>query len=90
MSVASKTPTLDRRRRPAGLRNLSTGQLKELAADGGLRFRPMTLLHRLIEHDSRPSQHETAGLNAPQLVNAEQGALDRRDLRLKSTLASAS
>ena len=33
MSVPSKTPLLDRVRTPADLRNLSTEQLKELAAE---------------------------------------------------------
>ncbi len=38
--------------------------------DRGLKFRPMTLPDRLIDHDSQPRQYEEAGLNAPQIVAA--------------------
>jgi 1-deoxy-D-xylulose-5-phosphate synthase len=47
--------------------------------DRGLKFRPMTLPDRLIDHDSQPRQYEKARLNAPQIVAAVLGALDRRD-----------
>jgi 1-deoxy-D-xylulose-5-phosphate synthase len=36
--------------------------------DGGLRFRPMVLPDRFIDHDSPQVQYDEAGLNAPQIV----------------------
>jgi 1-deoxy-D-xylulose-5-phosphate synthase len=36
--------------------------------DKGLRFRPMTLPDRLIEHDAPMKQYDEAGLNAAQIV----------------------
>ncbi len=58
--------------------------------DGRLRVRPMTLPDRLIDHDSQPRQYEAAGLNAPQIVAAVLGALDRSETLRKPTLAHTS
>jgi 1-deoxy-D-xylulose-5-phosphate synthase len=58
--------------------------------DGRLRVRPMTLPDRLIDHDSQPRQYEAAGLNAPQIVAAVLGALDRSETLRKPTLARTS
>ena len=38
--------------------------------DGGLKFRPMCLPDRYIDHDSPKKQYDEAGLNAPQIVAA--------------------
>jgi 1-deoxy-D-xylulose-5-phosphate synthase len=58
--------------------------------DGRLRVRPMTLPDRLIDHDSQPRQYEAAGLNAPQIVTAVLGALDRSETLRKPVLARTS
>jgi 1-deoxy-D-xylulose-5-phosphate synthase len=58
--------------------------------DGRLRVRPMTLPDRLIDHDSQPRQYEAAGLNAPQIVAAVLGALDRSETLRKPVLARTS
>ena len=58
--------------------------------DGRLKVRPMTLPDRLIDHDSQPRQYEAAGLNAPQIVAAVLGALDRPETLRKPTLAHTS
>ena len=58
--------------------------------DGRLKVRPMTLPDRLIDHDSQPRQYEAAGLNAPQIVAAILGALDRSETLRKPTLARTS
>ena len=58
--------------------------------DGRLRVRPMTLPDRLIDHDSQPRQYEVAGLNAPQIVAAVLGALDRSETLRKPALAHTS
>jgi 1-deoxy-D-xylulose-5-phosphate synthase len=58
--------------------------------DGRLRVRPMTLPDRLIDHDSQPRQYEAAGLNAPQIVAAVPGALDRSETLRKPVLAHTS
>jgi len=58
--------------------------------DGRLRVRPMTLPDRLIDHDSQPRQYEAAGLNAPQIVAAVLGALDRPETLRKPVLAHTS
>jgi 1-deoxy-D-xylulose-5-phosphate synthase len=50
----------------------------------------MTLPDRLIDHDSQPRQYEAAGLNAPQIVAAVLGALDRSETLRKPTLAHTS
>ena len=57
--------------------------------DGGLKFRPMTLPDRLIDHDSQPRQYDEAGLNAPQIVAAVLGALDRPANRCASRRSPA-
>jgi 1-deoxy-D-xylulose-5-phosphate synthase len=50
--------------------------------DGGLKFRPMTLPDRFIDHDSHPKQIAAAGLAARDIVhaavNAIGGAIARR------------
>ena len=43
--------------------------------DRGLKFRPMTLPDRLIEHDTPMKQYEEAGLNAAQIVRVAMTAL---------------
>ena len=43
--------------------------------DGGLKFRPMTLPDRLIDHNSQPKQYDEAGLNAPHIVETVLAAL---------------
>ena len=58
--------------------------------DGRLKIRPMTLPDRLIDHDSQPKQYEAAGLNAPHIVAAVLGALDRSETLRKPTLAHTS
>jgi 1-deoxy-D-xylulose-5-phosphate synthase len=58
--------------------------------DGRLKVRPMTLPDRLIDHDSQPKQYEAAGLNAPHIVAAVLGALDRSETLRKPTLAHTS
>jgi 1-deoxy-D-xylulose-5-phosphate synthase len=58
--------------------------------DGRLKVRPMTLPDRLIDHDSQPKQYEAAGLNAPHIVAAVLGALDRSETLRKPTLARTS
>jgi 1-deoxy-D-xylulose-5-phosphate synthase len=37
--------------------------------ESGVKFRPMTLPDRLIDHNSQPRQYDDAGLNAPQIVD---------------------
>jgi len=58
--------------------------------DGRLKVRPMTLPDRLIDHDSQPRQYDKAGLNAPQIVAAVLGTLDRQEPMRKPTLARTS
>jgi len=58
--------------------------------DGRLKVRPMTLPDRLIDHDSQPKQYEAAGLNAPHIVAAVLGALDRSETLRKPALAHSS
>ena len=58
--------------------------------DKGLKVRPMTLPDRLIDHDSQPRQYAEAGLNAPQIVAAALGALDRQEPMRKPSLARTS
>jgi len=58
--------------------------------DGRLKVRPMTLPDRLIDHDSQPKQYEAAGLNAPHIVAAVLGALDRSETLRKPALAHTS
>ncbi|MBS0562227.1 MAG: 1-deoxy-D-xylulose-5-phosphate synthase [Proteobacteria bacterium] len=43
--------------------------------DGGLKFRPMTLPDRFIDHDTQPKQLAEAGLTARDIVAAVLGAL---------------
>jgi 1-deoxy-D-xylulose-5-phosphate synthase len=43
--------------------------------DTGLKFRPMTLPDRLIDHNTQGKQYEEAGLNTPQIVAAALSAL---------------
>ena len=58
--------------------------------DNGLKFRPMTLPDRLIDHDSQPRQYDEAQLNAPHIVATVLGALDQRDAPRRPTLARTS
>ena len=55
--------------------------------DGGLKFRPMTLPDRLIDHDSQPRQYDAAGLNAAHIAGAVLAALGLDAVALKPTLA---
>jgi 1-deoxy-D-xylulose-5-phosphate synthase len=43
--------------------------------DGGVKFRPMCLPDRFIDHDSPKKQYDEAGLNAAQIVAAAVAAL---------------
>ncbi|WP_376092296.1 1-deoxy-D-xylulose-5-phosphate synthase [Roseomonas sp. CCTCC AB2023176] len=45
--------------------------------DGGLRFRPMVLPDRYLDHDSPKKQYDEAGLNAPHIVATALSALGR-------------
>ncbi|MBL6614995.1 MAG: 1-deoxy-D-xylulose-5-phosphate synthase [Reyranella sp.] len=59
--------------------------------DGGLKFRPLALPDRLIDHNTQPKQYDEAGLNAPQIVAAMLEALGREHDRLrKPSLAHTS
>jgi 1-deoxy-D-xylulose-5-phosphate synthase len=55
--------------------------------DDGLKFRPMTLPDRLIDHDSQPRQYDEAGLNAPQIVAAVLAALGPASRLRKASMA---
>ena len=67
MSARSKTPLLDR----VTTQHLSWRGL----LDSTLKFRPMALPDRLIDHDSQPRQYDDAGLNASHIVAAVLAAL---------------
>jgi 1-deoxy-D-xylulose-5-phosphate synthase len=43
--------------------------------DGGVKFRPMCLPDRFIDHDTPRKQYDEAGLNAPQIVATALAAL---------------
>jgi 1-deoxy-D-xylulose-5-phosphate synthase len=43
--------------------------------DGAVRFRPMTLPDRFIDHDSQPNQYREAGLDAAAIVATVEAAL---------------
>jgi len=58
--------------------------------DNGLKFRPMTLPDRLIDHNSQLRQYDEASLNAPHIAAAVLGALDQQDTLRKPTLARTS
>jgi len=45
--------------------------------DGGLKFRPMTLPDRLIDHNTQPAQLDEAGLSARHIVKMALGCLDQ-------------
>jgi len=48
--------------------------------DGGLRFRPMVLPDRFIDHDSPQVQYDQAGLNASHIVAQALAAMGLQDL----------
>jgi 1-deoxy-D-xylulose-5-phosphate synthase len=68
--------------------------MKHLAWSGllesGLKFRPMTLPDRLIDHNSQPKQYDEAGLNAPHIVAVALTALGLEGSALKPSLARTS
>jgi len=49
------------------------------AFDGGIKFRPMVLPDAFIDQDKPMRQYDTAGLNAPHIVNTVLAALGRED-----------
>ena len=53
--------------------------------DGKLRFRPMVLPDRFLDHDSPAAQYKTAGLTAPDIVNMALTALGREAMRRPAT-----
>jgi len=55
--------------------------------DGGLKFRPMTLPDRLIDHNSQPKQYDEARLNAPHIVETALAALGNDVTLSKPSLA---
>ena len=55
--------------------------------DSGVKFRPMTLPDRLIDHNSQPKQYDEAGLNAPHIVETALAALGNDVTLPKPSLA---
>ena len=55
--------------------------------DSGLKFRPMRLSDRLIDHNSQPGQYDEARLNAPQIVDTVLTALENDVILPKPSLA---
>ena len=58
-----------------------TGLLDGVAGSAGLRFRPMTLPDRFIDHDTQPRQLAEAGLAPANIVQTALDALGRQDGR---------
>jgi len=57
--------------------------------DNGLKFRPMTLPDRLIDHNAPARQYEEAGLTAPHIVSTVLAALGAQQVH-KPPLSRAS
>ena len=64
-----------------------TGLLDGVAGSAGLRFRPMTLPDRFIDHDSQPRQIAEAGLAPANIVQTALDALGRQDGRFGAARA---
>ena len=64
-----------------------TGLLDGVAGSAGLRFRPMTLPDRFIDHDTQPRQIAEAGLAPANIVQTALDALGRQDGRFGAARA---
>ena len=53
--------------------------------DGALRFRPMTLPDRFLDHDAPHAQYDAAGLNARHIVAQALAALGMPDGLVQAT-----